>query len=104
MKTNTINIQEITVYSGKDEICISGRMQQEQFSYDTCSYISSTLLNKIINYLQKINQNQDVCSSFSARIDPEGNQFMWLNSADLEETTIPWELLLHQEKQLRIRA
>lgn len=104
MTTNTITIEEITFYTGKDEISIKGRMQQDQFSYQTCIYISSTSLNKIINYVQRMNEDKDICESFSVSIDPEGNQFMWLDTVGLNEITVPCAEIINDDKPLRIRA
>jgi hypothetical protein len=104
MRTNSIAIQEISLYTAKDEICLKGRMQQGQLSYETSVFISSTQLNMVINQLQKLNEDVDVSASFSSKSDYEGNLFMWMNTNDLTETSIPWETFSSTQKQLLIRA
>ena len=104
MRTNSIAIQEISLYTAKDEICLRGRMQQGQLSYDTSVFISSTQLNKVINQLQKLNEEMDVAASFSSKSDGEGNLFMWLNTQDFNETSIPWDAFSEPQKQMLIRA
>lgn len=104
MRTQSIAIQEISLFTGKDEICLKGRMSQDQLSYDTTVFISSTQLNKIINQLQLQNEDEDVSGSFSSSLDNEGNRFMWLDTQKWNNTMIEWEILSTEEKQLRIRA
>ena len=104
MRTNSIAIQEISLYTAKDEICLKGRMQQGQLSYDTSVFISSSQLNRVINQLQKLNEEVDVSASFSSKCDYDGNLFMWLNTQDFNETSIPWDTFSLPQKQMLIRA
>jgi hypothetical protein len=104
MRTNSIAIQEISLYTAKGEICLKGRIQQGQLSYETSIFITSTQLNKVINQLQISNEGTDISASFSSQSDPEGNLFMCLDTKELNKNCILWETLSTFPEQLLIRA
>jgi hypothetical protein len=104
MRTNTISIHEISLYTGNHEICVKGRMQKDQLSYDTSLFINSTQLNMVLSQLQKINTDMDISSAFKTQTDDEGNLFMWLNTGGLQNNSIEWERFSPNKKQLLIRA
>jgi hypothetical protein len=104
MGTQFILVQEISLFTTTSEICIKGRMQQNQLSDETNLFVNATVLNKIINQLQKQNEDLDVSGSFSCAHDHEGNRFMWLDTSGWVDCVVNWDSVLSEDKPLRIRA
>jgi len=104
MRTRAITITEISLYTATEEISLKGTVHEGQLSFDTCMFINSTQLNKIINQLQKENEETDVHASFKSECDHDGNLFMWLDTRNYAHASISMEQLANEQKQLLIRA
>ncbi len=104
MKTQNINLKEITIYSVMNDICVKGTAFQNNLSYETAFMINSTQLNMIINQLQATNEEVEVAAQFQQYPDDQGNSFYSLNLAALNCTNLAFESFLLDRQLRQIRA
>jgi hypothetical protein len=102
--SHTIEIKEILVLTGCDEITIVGIVRRNLLSYETQLEIQSTQLNRVINELQKKNPEIEVSGMFQSRSLESGKSFYYLNGLENIDSVIDVETVYHDQMIRQIRA
>ncbi len=99
-----IELTELMILKGGNEIVIYGLKKQDHFTYQMSWFIQNTQLNKILNYLQRENSEMEVSSLFKSCVDENGSHVMYLSARNLTNACIPGNLILEETRRLAIRA
>lgn len=100
----TIEIKEILILTGCEEITIVGVVNRDLLRYETQLEIQSTQLNMVINQLQKKNPEIEISEMFQSRSASNGKTFFYLSELDKLDTLIDIDTI-YQDKLIRqIRA
>lgn len=103
MATN-IELNEIMILKGGNEIAITGMKVQDHFNYQMSWYVENTQLNKILNFLQGENFDIDVFGSFKRTIDENGTNVLYLDAKNLNKKLVPYHMIMDETKYFAIRA
>lgn len=100
----TIEIKEILILTGTEEITVVGVVKRDLLRYETQLEIQSTQLNMVINQLQKNNPEVEISEMFQSRSVSSGKTFFYLSGIDYLDTLINIDAV-YQDKMIRqIRA
>lgn len=100
----TIEINEILVLTGSDEITIAGTVKRDLLNYETRIEIQSTQLNRVINELQKNNPEIEISSMFQSRPLASGQSFFYMKGLENINSEIAIETITHSRMIRQIRA
>jgi hypothetical protein len=99
--TFAINTIKFTSHSG--EIRVIGTCQQDNLSYETELRLEQTILNVLINQIQRLNPEVEVTSLLESEALPEGEFHYSLSVCELNNT-LPFYNLVEDRTYKQIRA
>jgi hypothetical protein len=99
-----IELNEVMILKGGDEIIITGMKVQNHFTYQVSWYVENTQLNKILNFLQGENYEIDVFGAFKSSVDENGTNVLYLDTRNLTRKEVPYQMILAETKHFAIRA
>lgn len=82
-----VTIDEITVFTGRNEILVRGTQYRNHLNYESSWFINNHELNRLVNQLQHNNTFIDVLDLFATYTTAEGN-ILQLNGEALDESTV----------------
>jgi len=100
----TIEIKEVLILSGAEEITVVGVVHRDQLHYETQIEIRSTQLNMLINELQKKNPEVEVSGMFQSRPLATGKSFFYLNGLETIDSVINIDTIYEEQMIRQIRA
>lgn len=100
----TIDIKEIMILSSHDEIMIKGIQHRDYLHFETKLFVNSTQLNKLLNELQKLNEEQEITSMFKSQPGTDGNDVFYFDTTQLSTSTVELYKFEPANHLLQIRA
>ena len=82
-----VTIDEITVFTGRNEILVRGIQHRNHLNYESSWYINNHELNRLINQLQQNNAFLDVIDLFTTYTSADGN-ILQLHGDVLDESNV----------------
>lgn len=99
----TVSIQSIEFYAGSQELILRSLVVQNNLTYDSLIRLKSSVFNKILNTLQKLNPDLDIYSFLNVEDHPNGDIFYKLTT-DQIQNTLSFDFLEESKDYKLIRA
>lgn len=100
----TLELQKVEVLYPMNEITLKGTISKGNLSYPTQINCDTTILNKVLGYLQTANGLENTLSSYFTNVKGNGVDLYELDTEHLEKKRIGMELLETCVPLLAIRA
>ena len=82
----TVSIQSIEFYAGSQELTLRSLVVQNNLTYDSLIRLKSSVFNKILNTLQKLNPDLDIYTFLNVEDHPNGDIFYKLTTDQIQNT------------------
>lgn len=99
----TVSIQSIEFYAGSPELTLRSLIVQNNLTYDSLIRLKSSVFNKLLNILQKLNPDLDIYSFLNVEDHPNGDIFYKLYT-DQIQNTMSFEIIEENKEYKLIRA
>ena len=102
--TETIQLKDILVLTATNEITVSGTVFRDHLHFETRFNLTSTLLNVLMNQLQKLNPDIEVSELFETIQSTNQLNLFLLDASNLTENQIDLSMFQTFQPLKQIRA